>query len=155
MAYPLASEPYDEKAAALSPDGRWLAYESTETGRDEVYVRPYPDVTGGKWQVSTQGAINPHWSRSGNEIFYVSQSRDMTVATLDFTEGFRVVNRRPLFNLSERGLDARANYTGWDTDLTDDNFFMVQFGATGSEQLVNEFILVQNWLTEIDERLPR
>lgn len=68
VTYPLAAEPYDEKAAALSPDGRWLAYESTETGRDEVYIRPFPNVTDGKWQVSTQGAINPRWARSGREI---------------------------------------------------------------------------------------
>ncbi|NNF13395.1 MAG: serine/threonine-protein kinase [Gemmatimonadetes bacterium] len=155
LTYPLAAEPYDEKAAALSPDGRWLAYESTETGRDEIYIRPYPNVNDGKWQVSTQGAINPRWARSGNEIFYISQGRDMTVATLDFDNGFQVVDRQALFNVNERGLDARANYAGWDVDLDDQHFLMVQFGAGADAQFVNEFILVQNWLREVEERLPR
>ena len=153
--YPLASEPYDEKAAALSPDGRWLAYESTETGRDEIYVRPYPDVNGGKWQVSTQGGINPVWARNGRELFYITQGRDMTVAELELGSDFRVLRRDALFNLNELGLFAQANYAGYDVSLDDQQLYMVQFGAATNEEMVNEFVLVQNWLTEVEERLPR
>ena len=79
----------------------------------------------------------------------------MTVATLDFSDGFRVLDRESLFNVNERGLDARTNYAGWDVDLDDEHFLMVQFGAGGDEQLTNEFILVQNWLSEIEARIPR
>jgi len=61
---PVAAEPYDEKAVALSPSGRFVAYESTETGEDEIYVRPFPDVDAGKWLVSTDGGINPTWAHS-------------------------------------------------------------------------------------------
>jgi len=61
---PLLTEPYDEAAPALSPDGRWLAYESGETGRREIFVRPFPDVQTGKWQVSTSGGTSPVWVSS-------------------------------------------------------------------------------------------
>jgi serine/threonine-protein kinase len=61
--------PAFEISPRLSMDGRWLAYQSTESGRPEVYVRPYPG-TGGKWQISTQGGQEPRWSRRGWELFY-------------------------------------------------------------------------------------
>ena len=95
--FPVATESYDEKGLALSPDGRWIAYESTETGRDEVYVRPFPDAQGGKWQVSTSGGFNPKWAHSGKELFFVDAVGQMVVADVT-TEGgsFRVGQRRPL-----------------------------------------------------------
>jgi serine/threonine-protein kinase len=61
--------PFAERAPMFSPDGRWLAYQSTDTGRDEVYVRPFPSG-GGKWQISTDGGILPTWSRTKHELFY-------------------------------------------------------------------------------------
>jgi serine/threonine-protein kinase len=60
-----------EVSARLSVDGRWLAYQSTESGRPEIYVRPYPGP-GGKWQISTQGGTEPRWSRRGGQLFYRS-----------------------------------------------------------------------------------
>lgn len=67
----LLTSPFNEATAALSPDGRFLAYRSNETGRSEVYVRPFPDL-GGKWQVSTDGGSLPAWSRTRPELFYRS-----------------------------------------------------------------------------------
>ena len=58
---PLVVSPFDEKAITLSPDGRWLAYESDETGQNEIYVRPFPDIEGGKFTVSTGGGVMPVW----------------------------------------------------------------------------------------------
>ena len=76
LLFPLAGEPrplvqstFSELNAELSPDGRWLAYQSNESGRDEIYVRPFPDVTGGRWQVSTGGGRSPLWARTGGELF--------------------------------------------------------------------------------------
>lgn len=60
---------FNEGQAAFSPDGRWLAYRSDETGRSEVYVRPFPAL-GGRWQVSTDGGVLPTWSRTRKELFY-------------------------------------------------------------------------------------
>lgn len=152
---PLAAEPHDEKAAALSPDGRWLAYESTETGRDEIYVRPFPNVDGGKWQVSTRGGINPRWSRTGSELFYVDGTGQMTAATYVAGSGFEVRQRAVLFSPSEVNINLGANYTSWDVSPDGSRFLMIQAGGAGDGTVANEFVLVQNWLTEVRERLGR
>jgi len=69
---PLIQSPSAERNGVLSPDGRWLAYEADDLGQFQVYVRPYPKVDDGRWQVSTGGGTRPLWSRSGQELFYVS-----------------------------------------------------------------------------------
>jgi serine/threonine-protein kinase len=151
---PVAAEPYDEKAVALSPDGRWAAYESTETGRDEIYVRPFPNAQEGKWQVSTLGGINPKWAHSGRELFYINGSGEMVAAEIRTTAStFEVTNRRALFQASDRGLDGATNYASWDVDVDDQHFIMVQFGAGDPAASANEFVLVQNWITELEERV--
>jgi serine/threonine-protein kinase len=71
--------PYVENEVALSPDGRWLAYQSNESGRFEIYVQPFPSG-GRKLQISTDGGSTPQWSRNGREILYRNQSRMMAVA---------------------------------------------------------------------------
>ena len=65
---PFLMTPFDERSPRFSPDGKWLAY-SNESGRDEVYVQPFPGP-GRKWLISTDGGINPVWSRDGRELFY-------------------------------------------------------------------------------------
>lgn len=66
---PLVRTPFSEMSAEVSPDGRWLAYQWNESGQDEVYVRPFPNVDAGRWQVSTGGGTRPVWSRNGRELF--------------------------------------------------------------------------------------
>ena len=68
---PLLQTKFDERNGIVSPDGRWLAYESNSSGPFEIYVRPFPNVGGGQWQVSTAGGRQPLWARSGKELFYV------------------------------------------------------------------------------------
>ena len=99
IAIPLIVTPFDEKAVSLSPDGRWLAYESNETGRNEVYVRPFPDVDDGKWQVSTAGGVMPVWARSGRELFYVTPTNELTAARLATGTTFAVTDRTTLFTI--------------------------------------------------------
>ena len=69
---PLVQTSATERNGIVSPDGRWLAYEANDSGQLEIYVRPYPDVTSGRWQVSTGGGTQPLWSHDGRELFYVS-----------------------------------------------------------------------------------
>ena len=69
--FPVVQTAFDETQGQFSPDGRWLAYTSNESGRDEVYVRPFPDA-GGKWQVSTGGGSMSRWRSDGKELFYVA-----------------------------------------------------------------------------------
>jgi serine/threonine-protein kinase len=73
---PLLTGRFNEQGAALSPDGRWLAYTSDESGRDEIYVRPFPNTAAGRWQVSTAGGFATRWAHSGRELFYESPTGD-------------------------------------------------------------------------------
>jgi eukaryotic-like serine/threonine-protein kinase len=70
-AFPILQSPFEESMAAFSPDGRWLAYESNESGKIEVYVTPFPGA-GGKWQVSAAGGSAPRWRGDGLELYYLA-----------------------------------------------------------------------------------
>ena len=72
---PLLQTEITEFDPRISPDGRWIAYVSNETGRNEVYVRPYPDVDDGKWQISTDGGEEPLWHPGGRELFFTIRQR--------------------------------------------------------------------------------
>ena len=74
-AQPWLATPFNEKLATFSPDGRWLAYDSDESGRDEVYIRSFPE-SGTRIQISTQGGTGPLWSRDGKELFYSYRTAD-------------------------------------------------------------------------------
>ena len=80
------NSPFAEREPMFSPDGRWLAYWSNETGRNEVYVRPFPGP-GGKWQISTDGGNYPTWSRTKHELFYGTQSAQIMVAAFTVEGG--------------------------------------------------------------------
>jgi hypothetical protein len=73
------NSPFAEREPMFSPDGRWLAYSSDETGREEVYVTPFPG-SGGKWQVSTAGGQFPTWSQTKHELLYQSDALEIMVA---------------------------------------------------------------------------
>ncbi len=71
-AQPLVQTPFMERNADISPDGRWLAYQSNDSGQFEVYVRPFPNVNDNRWQVSTGGGTVPLWARNGREMFFMT-----------------------------------------------------------------------------------
>jgi len=73
---------FDEYAPTVSPDGRWLAYVSVESGREEVYVRPFPDVARARWQVSTSGGASPEWSRDGRELYFAAPAGQLTAMSI-------------------------------------------------------------------------
>ena len=77
---PLLQEEFTERNAALSPDGRWIAYESNETGQSEIYVRPFPDTDSGRWEISSNGGIQPVWNPAGPELFFVGSDGLMVLA---------------------------------------------------------------------------
>ncbi|MGE0593886.1 MAG: protein kinase [Vicinamibacterales bacterium] len=94
---PVLHGPGNELSADISPDGRWLAYDSDETGRYEVYVRPYPDVDAGRWMISTGGGRQPVWAPDGRELFYRDFAGAMMSAAVTTTPSFRVGPRTRLF----------------------------------------------------------
>jgi serine/threonine-protein kinase len=94
---PVVQTGFDNGGGSLSPDGKWLAYVSNETGRDEVYVRPYPGP-GGRWQVSLEGGGEPLWTREGSEIIYrASNGNQVVSAPVRTRPGFEVTGRSTVF----------------------------------------------------------
>ena len=90
-----------EGEPALSPDGRWLAYVSTETGPPLIYVQPFPNVDDGLWNVSLDYGAHPVWSPDGSELFYRSRT-DLMVAQIETLPAFSRRTPQPLFSLSGR-----------------------------------------------------
>jgi serine/threonine-protein kinase len=68
----LTKTPSTERNGEISPDGRWIAYESDESGQFEIYVRPFPKIDTGRWQISTAGGTRPVWAKNGQELFYMA-----------------------------------------------------------------------------------
>jgi serine/threonine-protein kinase len=94
-AEPLLDTPFDERNPAFSPDGRWLAYASNESGNFEVFVRPFPQP-GGRWQISTGGGRFPLWSRDGRELLF--QTRDGQITAVGYTvQGGSFATGKPRF----------------------------------------------------------
>ncbi|MGH9662040.1 MAG: TolB family protein, partial [Bryobacteraceae bacterium] len=78
---------FSESQGQVSPDGNYLAYNSNDTGRFEVYVRPFPDAARGRWQISTEGGLHPNWSRDGKELYYAGLNRGIVVALIRLGPG--------------------------------------------------------------------
>jgi Tol biopolymer transport system component len=146
---PVVATAADEVAPALSPDGRYLAYVSDESGRPEVYVRPFPDAGRAKWQVSVGGGIEPLWAHSGRELFYRS-SGALTVASLTAGPGFGIGERRELFRL-DWAFPVRPAHRGYDIAPDDRRFVMIKRRA--GETL--EIVLIENWFEELEARVGR
>ena len=135
---------FEERAAVFSPDSRFLAYVSNESGRDEVYVRPFPSG-GGEWQVSEQGGNQPRWSRDGKEIFYVEHDTLIAVS----------VNTKPTFSVgsterlfSDRSLVSHFPIQNYDISGDGQRFVMVE--SLGTPQYTIR--IVQNWYEEFRDR---
>ena len=109
---PLLQTPFDERDAELSPDGRWMAYDSNESGQLQVYVRPFPNVADAQYQVSTDGGRSPTWSPKGGELFYVSGTRMMRVAVDAKGGSFKAGNPTRLFDAPSLVLDGRFSAAG-------------------------------------------
>ncbi len=151
LARPLLTSRFSEFAPHLSPDGRWLAYVSNESGRREVYVRSFPE-TGGKWQVSTDGGAEPVWSRSGEELFYRSADGELMSASVRQQPSFAVLSRRALFSASGYATDEGHALYGVTPDAQ--HFLMVKVlkGTPGEPDLgarAYQLVLVLNWFQDL------
>jgi serine/threonine-protein kinase len=149
----IASTAFDENAFQLSPDGRWIAYESDETGRREVYVRPFPNTNGGKWQASTEGGYAPLWAPGGRELFFVDAQRRMTSAPFTAGDPPRFGDRRVLFTLSgDLYLWENDYYTPFDIS-PDGRHFLMARRLPSSAGVEAPTIVVENWFTELQQKL--
>ena len=97
---PLFETPFVERSAAVSPNGKWLAFDSDQTGRFGVYVRPFPHVGTQQWQISGAGGGGPIWSRSGRELFFLAADGNMMVVDVKAENEFSPSLPVKLFNAS-------------------------------------------------------
>ncbi len=141
---PLEATRFSEYSPTLSPDDRWLAYSSNETGRDEVYVAPFPNAGTAKWPVSTQGGSEPLWSHHGNDLFYRDASGNMVSVNVNTRPTFSIGGARVLFP-TNRYL-ANPQHREYDISRDDSRFLMVGLvGGNSSDKL----IVVDNWFEEL------
>jgi serine/threonine-protein kinase len=140
----LINSKFDENTPRVSPDGKWLAYASDESGKLEIYVRPFPEG-GGRWQVSTDGGSEPLWSRRGDELFYRSGDQHLMAAQVHTTPPFSVGSRVRLFSTANYGGD--VTYTRY--DVTPDGRRFIFARQPPSDR---DLIVVLNWAEELKRR---
>ncbi|PWB73780.1 hypothetical protein C3F09_04775 [candidate division GN15 bacterium] len=146
-AEPLLTQPYDEWRGVLSPNGRFLSYQTNETGRPEIYIREL-SPTGGKWQVSANRGLAPQWRADGSELYYVTPEFDFFAVPISYEGGLDIGTPVKLFN-------HRYIYWYYNTltpyAVTNDgqHFFVHSPAEQGNTA---EFIVVQNWAEELKER---
>jgi len=136
---------FDNHSPALSPDGHWVAYVSNESGRLEVYVRPFPGP-GGRWQVSLAGGTEPVWAGNGRELFYRNGTR-MMVAAIALHPTFTVGARRVLF---EGNYLNDPVYRSYDVTRDGRSFVLVR-----SPKPLGDFIVVLNWFDQLRDQRRR
>jgi serine/threonine-protein kinase len=142
-----------ETNAEISPDGRWLAYQSNESGQLEIYVRPFPDVQGGRWQVSRAGGTRPLWARSGREVFYFAYSASggtVMAVPVESSSGFQAGNPSKLF-----AGPYYAALSGRTYDVSPDGqrFLMIRAAASAVNN-TPRIIVVENWFEELKRLVP-
>jgi len=139
---PVLQAPYREWEPQLSPDGRWLAYTSNESARNEVYVQPFPGP-GGKWQISTDGGIQPRWARSGRELYYRNGDRMMSV-DIATSPSFRAGTPQVLFE---------GHYESAYAVALDSRRFLMLKGS-GEQSAAGQVQVVMEWFEELKRRVP-
>jgi serine/threonine-protein kinase len=142
---PIVASSRSEYSPTISPDGRFMAYASNESGRFEVYVVPFPNPGTAKWQVTTTGGRAPRWARRGGEIFYIDLSSNLVSAAVTTSPAFAVQSRTVLFNAAAYSILAISRHS-FDVMPDDQHFLMVRRrGGSSSAQMV----VVENWFDEL------
>ena len=136
-----------EGTAAISPDGRWIAYSSDETGQVEVHVRPFPAVDSGHWQVSTSGGFQPVWSPHERELIYRG-SGGLIVAPFETEPTF--ASGTPEFLLDTGGYTNRRSPRFYDVSPDGQRFLLTRGDTSTPAQIV----VIQDWFEELTARVP-
>ena len=145
---------YDEGGSALSPDSRWIAYVSNEQDENEVFVRPFPDVSGGRWQVSSGGGTAPLWAHSGRELFYV-KGKNMYIVQIHPGPRFSAEPPRILFAIPDRmrvGSLVRGTFA---ITPDDQRFLMVRDNNWEDMAGTPTMVVVENFFDELRARLKK
>jgi eukaryotic-like serine/threonine-protein kinase len=159
---PLVHTSASEFNAEISPDQRWLAYQSTSAGNDafEVYVRPFPDVNRDVRPVSTSGGTEPLWSRDGNELFY--RAPNGAVMSVPVLKGATTWTTAPPvqiigganYALGRRGELSQYPYRTYDVSPDGRRFLMIKNSKSGEGSSAERIVYVQNWFEELKRLVP-
>ena len=151
---------FSEQGGEISPDGRWLVYESNESGQYQIYMRPFPVVDQGRWQVSASGGTEPVWARSGRELFYLALDGSVVSVPVEVAQGSSSpILGAPATLTAGTGYYTRVrNNLGRTFDVSQDGtrFLRVKLprdgpGRSGSPV---SFVVVTNWFEELKRLVP-
>jgi eukaryotic-like serine/threonine-protein kinase len=147
-AHPFLRTPFLESAPRFSPDGRWLAYVSDESGRAEVFVQPYPGP-GGKWQVSTEGGTEPMWNPDGRELFYRNGDKMMAV---DIATQSSFAAGKPKALFAGQYVPTPVTFPNYDVSPDGQRFLMLK--PSEAEAAPTQINVVLNWFEELKQKVP-
>ena len=133
----------------LSPNGRWIAYESNESGRFEVYVRPFPDVNGGRWQLSSKGGTHPLWSRNGRELFFIAGDGMLTSVPIQPGQAFAYQKLAALLPAGQYYANVAR---GFDVSPDGSRFLFIKNAPTAIRPSIT---VVTNWIDEVQGRVSQ
>jgi len=153
---PLIEAPDIQANAQISPNGRWLAYESSESGQRDIIVRPFPNVDAGRWQISSNGGLRPVWARSGRELFY-DGLRDVGMMAVSIGDAatFSYGNPTKLFATTSGYYKSPAAGRTFDVSPDGQRFLMIKVATDEtSRRSTANMVVVMNWLDDLRQRVP-
>ena len=150
---PLLQAAMNQWNGEVSPDGRWLAYQSDESGQSEIYVRPFPNVNSGRWQVSTSGGRTPAWARSGRELFYLDANNLMTAVPVQTSSTFGAGNPAKVLTTAPWVGAAHRTY---DVSPDGKRFLIIKDARDDDPKSTTtpSMVVVLNWLEDLKARIP-
>ena len=147
---PLIHTPFRERNAEISPDGLWIAYQSDESGGFQVYVRPFPAVDGGRWQVSTTGGQKPFWNRNGRELFFIANDGSLMSVPVQPGAPFNFGNAVRLFDTSPYNVLGQIGRT---VDVSPDGKRFLMVKSVKQEEALSQINVVLNWFQELKQKV--
>jgi serine/threonine protein kinase/Tol biopolymer transport system component len=136
----------------ISPNGRYVAYQSEESGRDDIYVRAFPHVERGRWQISTGGGTRAAWARSGQELFYLDATNTLHAVTVDTAGPTFVAGKAvKVFDAKYAQPNPARHY---DVSLDDSRFLMLKPVAPDDKATPAHMVVVTRWSEYLQSRIP-
>jgi hypothetical protein len=148
---PLVATPLTELHPAVSPDGRWIAYTSNQSGPNEVFVRPFNDSTGGRWQVSNGGGTQPVWSPDGRQLYYVDRQARLVAAQVQIGATFALGDLTPLFDVSR--FDFEDYHQSYGVTPDGRSFVFAVSNREAGGRTTPQLVWVDHWIRSLRNRL--
>jgi Tol biopolymer transport system component len=136
---------FNESQARFSPDGRFIAYSSDISGRDEIYLRPFPAASAGRWTVSTDGGVAPRWRADGKELFYISLDSKMMAVEVNTRPAFKAGIPKTLFHAPIWGGASFRVATRYDVTADGNKFLINSLLINSGAPAASPITVVLNW----------